>query len=500
MRASYGLARFAVADLATPTFSGCPAGGGVGQCQLAGVVNGIAVDDDGRVWIPDRYNNRIQRFDADGANPVAYGGIGSGALGFVLPQGIAADGASIVVSDLSGRIRRYDRTTLALQSTVGGPSLAGLRYPALAVAPDGSVLQQDLGASLIRRVGADGSVLATFGATGTSPGQFFLPSSIATDPAGNILMTDQLGRRVQKLTPTGALVWSKGPLDFSDPDRLLNATGVAAGPDGTVYVADANARRVMIYGASGDVTGVFGKEGTADGEFKSAEGLVVDAGSVYVADSTRIDVQRFSTSGAFQGRLGGAGGGAGQFLRPTAIAADGRGAVFVLDAGASKVQIFGRDGTPRGSFGEPGTGPGQLSQPTDLAADGGGVVVSDASGRVQRFALPQPQPQPAGPPPSGRDATPPKVTLRVKPQRIRDVLRRGLRVTCVVQEPVTCRVTVSATRRNAARVKLKLRRGAKEPRSVARRAGSPARRSSPFASPRRPAERSRPGPAARSPS
>ena len=457
-----GLAKFSVADLSSPAVTTCPERLGRRSVPARGYVGGLTVDADGRVWVPDRFNNRIQRFDANGANPVAYGGIGSDALGFVLPQGIVADGASLVVSDASGRIRRYDRATLALQSTVGGPGLAGLRSPALALSPDGSVLEQDSGASLVRRLGPDGSVLRTFGVAGTGPGQFYLPSALAADPAGNILQVDQLGRRLQKLTADGSLVWSKGPLDFSDPDRLLNANGVAAGPDGTVYVADSNARRVMIYSPSGAVTGSFGKDGTGDGEFRSPRGIVVDGGSVYVVDGERVDVQRFSATGVFQGRFGAPGGGTGQFVQPIGIAADARGAIYVLDAGASKVQVFGRDGSVRGAFGEAGPGPGQLDRPVAIAADTRAVVLSDTSGRVQRFVLPVPPAIDATLPPPVTDTAAPRVTLKIKRQRLRDVLRRGLKVTCATSERATCQVSLVIARKQAGRVKLKLRKGLKD--------------------------------------
>ena len=192
--AGVGLSKFAFANLITPLFTVCPNGSAVGECLFGGTVNGLTVDADGRAWVPDRFNDRIQRFDADGGGAVAYGAPGPGDLGFISPQAVAADGASLVVTDASGRLRRYDRTTLALQSTVGGRGLGGLLAPQLAIAPDGSILQQDEGASLVRQVGLDGlAVRCAFGVLGLSAGQLYYVRGIAADEAGNVIQVDQLG-------------------------------------------------------------------------------------------------------------------------------------------------------------------------------------------------------------------------------------------------------------------------------------------------------------------
>ena len=65
-------------------------------------------------------------------------------------------------------------------------------------------------------------------------------------------------------------------------------------------------------------------------------------------------------------------------------------------------------------------------------------------------------------PPAGKDTTAPRVTLKIKRQRLKDVLRRGLKVSCTTSERATCQVSLVIARRSAGRMKLKLRKGAKE--------------------------------------
>jgi DNA-binding beta-propeller fold protein YncE len=448
----------------------CPSGTAVGQCQMEGNPSTLSVDAEGKVWIADRANDRIQRFDPNGLNPVAYGSSGGGDLGFVRPLAAVADGGSLWVTDVSGRVRRFDRGTLALQRTFGGPSGTGLRGPKVALAPGGEILQFDGGAGLIRRSTANGTTLATFGQLGPAQGQTIRGAAIATDAGGNLLVLDQDGVRLQKLTPSGGLAWALGPLPDGDPDRLQNGLGVAAGPGGEVFVANANGRNVVVASAAGTVVRRFGSDGTGDGQFKFPAGVVVDDGVVFVLDSTRGDIQRFTPEGQFLGRFGAPGGGPGEFLSPRGIAADGRGSIYVLDGGNSRVVAFGRDGAPRGAFGEPGTGPGQLTNPSSIAADAGAVVVSEVSGRVQRFALVQPAaaPPPAGGPGPGAKPAPLTAGAVFALPSAKRCVKRGAKLTLRFRRPRG--VTIERVEVLQGKRRLVRRSGAKARRTITVRA------------------------------
>jgi DNA-binding beta-propeller fold protein YncE len=49
-----------------------------------------------------------------------------------------------------------------------------------------------------------GKVLSSFGRSGHFPGEFDQPLNIAVDSAGNVYVTENRGKRVQKFTPVPA--------------------------------------------------------------------------------------------------------------------------------------------------------------------------------------------------------------------------------------------------------------------------------------------------------
>jgi DNA-binding beta-propeller fold protein YncE len=62
--------------------------------------------------------------------------------------------------------------------------------------------------------------------------------------------------------------------------------GVAAGPDGTVYVADMNAHQVVAIDREGRLTRVAGtgEKGPAEGQLNKPAAVLVHAGHLWIAD------------------------------------------------------------------------------------------------------------------------------------------------------------------------------------------------------------------------
>jgi len=70
----------------------------------------VALSDTGQVYVADRYNDRIQRFDADGNYETQWGSVGSGDGEFNSPYGVA-------LSD-TGHV--YEHQYRFARGTVGG--------------------------------------------------------------------------------------------------------------------------------------------------------------------------------------------------------------------------------------------------------------------------------------------------------------------------------------------------------------------------------------------
>lgn len=176
----------------------------------------------------------------------------------------------------------------------------------------------------------------------------------------------------------------------------LTGRGIAAAPDGTLYVADTAQHRIWHITADGDILNTWGSYGTASGQFNEPWDVAVDAdGSVYVADTWNHRVQKFTAEGEYLfswGRLGQTKafeiGGRGLMYGPRGIAVGSDGAIYVVDTGNKRVQVFDADGSYLREFGGAGVEAGEMDEPVGIAVSGvGHVYVADTwNRRVQVFA------------------------------------------------------------------------------------------------------------------
>ena len=82
---------------------------GTGSGEFRGPES-VAVDGSGNVYVSDRTNNVVQKFDSDGSFLVSWGSFGSGDGYFHEPKGIAADDSGdVYVADyMNRRIQKFD--------------------------------------------------------------------------------------------------------------------------------------------------------------------------------------------------------------------------------------------------------------------------------------------------------------------------------------------------------------------------------------------------------
>ncbi len=171
--------------------------------------------------------------------------------------------------------------------------------------------------------------------------------------------------------------------------------GLALASDGTVYVVDSRAARVMAFRPDGTVAYQWGRKGSGDGEFNEPWGIAVAPnGDVYVADTWNHRIQRFDRTGRFIAKWGGhfdakgqLGVQPGSFWGPRDVKITPGGAVLVTDTGNKRVQVFDLEGRFVTMFGGEGSEPGKFREPVGLALDGAGnVYVADTwNRRVQKF-------------------------------------------------------------------------------------------------------------------
>lgn len=211
--------------------------------------------------------------------------------------------------------------------------------------------------------------------TGRKPSFIFRkPYGVAADNQGKIFITDTAGALVV-VDPDEKKISTLGT---SGQGKLTTPIGVAVDENGTVYVSDAEKKRIFGYGPDGELVLAIGREG----ELKNPAGLAIDRQRkrIYLADSHFHKVLAYDTEGNPLFEIGGRGSGPGQFNFPSNVFVDSKGALYVCDSMNFRVQVFSPEGTFGHAFGELGDGIGQFARPKGIAVDSdGNVYVADAA-------------------------------------------------------------------------------------------------------------------------
>lgn len=301
-------------------------------------------------------------------------------------------------------IRRHWQAVLVLLLLLGGSALLPVQAQTctiefaskitnivnpFGVATDssGNVYVADGATSTIQKYSPTGTLLATFGAPGNLPGQFFVPTGVAIDNNGNIIVADSANNRLQKLSSTGAVIFNRDPLGQvagANPGEFNNPTFVATDAAGNIYVSDTFNNRVQKFDPAGNFL--------MQWPVLNPAGIGVDlAGNVFVVEQDTLLVRKFTNTGTPILSWGGTGTGNGQFggppNGPIGLAVDSNGDVYVVDTVNNRVQKFTNNGVYLTQFGTPGAADGQFNLPTGIAVDAAGnIYVGDlANERVQKF-------------------------------------------------------------------------------------------------------------------
>lgn len=212
-------------------------------------------------------------------------------------------------------------------------------------------------------------------------GSLLSPIGVAAGPDGRIYVSDSDLRQV-------AIFSRKGKFLKFFEGGFKRPTGIAVSPSGGIYVVDTWAHKIYMHDLEGRRTGSFGIEGDAPGQMNYPTYIAVDKeGLIYLSDTLNFRIQIFTQSGKLLHAFGLIGDSFGTFDKIKGIAVDTEGHIYVVDSAKDMVMIYDRQGRLLLFFGREGSFYGDFRLPTGIHIDGRDrIFVSDAFNmRVQAF-------------------------------------------------------------------------------------------------------------------
>ncbi|MBI4329951.1 MAG: SMP-30/gluconolactonase/LRE family protein [Chloroflexi bacterium] len=356
---------------------------------------GIAASNDGKVYVADASNGRVQKF-ADYAPFVASWSAGASGVA------VSPDSAHVyVVSSANHQVVEYTSTGQQLASWGSQGSADGQFQSPYGIAVDSSgyVYVADTGNHRVQKFTSSGTFVSKFGSSGTGNEQFASPHGLTVDSSGNIFVADTGNHRIQKFNSSYNFLWNLGkvdgggnPVSGSGNGEFNSPRGVAALGASYVFVSDEGNNRVQKISAAGAYNAQWGAYASGNGRFSTVEDVAqYNNADVYVVDSGLHEVKKFDAEGKYLARFGVYGTGDGQFNAPKGIGIGVEGSsvyVYVVDTGNNRIQKFNSSGGFVAKWGSPGSGNSQFASPEDVAVsyDGAYVYVADTGNhRIQKF-------------------------------------------------------------------------------------------------------------------
>jgi len=172
---------------------------------------GVALDIAGNIYVADKNNGRIKKYDSQGnfmleINIAVDAALASNEEDETLkPFGIAVDShVNIYVSDRNrDQVLKYDSQGVMVQS-IGhsGANMGQFKKPSgIFVNTQDNLFVVDRNNNRIQQFGRHGNVVNVFGAKGHAVGQFNKPIGVFVDSSGEVYITDTNNSRIQKFIP-----------------------------------------------------------------------------------------------------------------------------------------------------------------------------------------------------------------------------------------------------------------------------------------------------------
>jgi DNA-binding beta-propeller fold protein YncE len=191
-----------------------------------------------------------------------------------------------------------------------------------------------------------------------------MPANCAVDSSGTLYVADAMRRQIVVFDAAGNFKDAFGDANDAKPTDIAIS-------DGKLFVPDASHNRVNVYDQSTRKLDFYFPDSleTGEGHLYQPVNIAVRGDNVYVTDFGDFRVKTYTKDGGFVSVLGSFGNSPGQFVRPKGIDVDRDRILYAVDAGFENVQMFNRDGQLLMFFGGPYKGPGDMWLPAKVVVD-----------------------------------------------------------------------------------------------------------------------------------
>lgn len=249
-----------------------------------------AFDSDGNLYVADSFNDRIVKYASDNSYVTIFG-VGE----LSRPYGIDVDESdNIYVADyLNDRVAKYSTS---------------------------------------------GTLLASYGTSGSGDGNLDHPSRLAVDATDNVFISDSQNQRIMKLKADGTF-----DNTFSVEVGHMNTIyGIDIDSTGKIYVADSNNNRIVKFNADGSFVAYM----TVGDSLDHPYGVhVYSDNSIFVSDTDNSRIVQIDSSGTLISTLGSYGSSGALLDRPNGVTFKSNGDMYITDTYNHRVSNFSKSWT-----------------------------------------------------------------------------------------------------------------------------------------------------------